>query len=108
MQNKGILWFFVILLGLATLYFFSLSFVSTQFEKGAKAYAEAYVDSIRQDNWSQAQVDSAMLAVTKSYLRDSAEAKIYPVLGKTYKDVKKSQLNLGLDLQGGMSVTLEV
>jgi SecD/SecF fusion protein len=108
MQNKGILWFFVILLGLATLYFFSLSFVSSRFEKGAREYAVAYVDSIRKADWSDAQVDSAILAVTKSYLRDSAEAKIYPVLGNTYRDVKKNQLNLGLDLQGGMSVTLEV
>ena len=34
--------------------------------------------------------------------------KIYPLLGTTYQKCKENELNLGLDLQGGMNVTLNV
>jgi SecD/SecF fusion protein len=34
--------------------------------------------------------------------------KIYPVLGTTYQKSKENELSLGLDLQGGMAVTLNV
>mgnify|MGYP000438483020 CR=1 FL=1 len=33
---------------------------------------------------------------------------VYPVLGFTYGEVKKKEMNLGLDLKGGMNVILEV
>src|SRR6187549_1415352 len=41
-------------------------------------------------------------------LDSTKEAKIYPVLGTTYQKAKENELNLGLDLQGGMSVTMDV
>jgi SecD/SecF fusion protein len=37
-----------------------------------------------------------------------SQEKVYPGLGFTYQECKENELNLGLDLQGGMNVTLEV
>jgi SecD/SecF fusion protein len=44
----------------------------------------------------------------KRILDSTADQKIYPVFGTTYKQCKENELNLGLDLQGGISVTLDV
>ena len=41
-------------------------------------------------------------------LRSKADTEVYPVLGSTFSEVKKRSLAFGLDLVGGMSVTLEV
>ena len=41
-------------------------------------------------------------------LDSTKDAKIYPVLGTSYLKCKENELNLGLDLQGGMNVTLNV
>ena len=42
------------------------------------------------------------------YLQDHSDDPTYPLLGISYQKCKNQQLGLGLDLQGGMSVTLEV
>lgn len=42
------------------------------------------------------------------YLRANSEQRVYPVLGYTYAECKEKEINLGLDLKGGMAVTLEV
>ena len=44
----------------------------------------------------------------QEFLRDSGFVEVYPIMGYSYKQVKEQELNLGLDLQGGMHVTLEV
>ena len=108
MQNKSIIWLFISLLALATLYVFSFSLATRSYEKQAKAYALSYADSLEQTGLTGTQLDSAVAALEKKYLRDSSEAKIYPVMGHSYSYLKENQLNLGLDLKGGMSVTLEV
>jgi len=41
-------------------------------------------------------------------LRDSADAVAFPLMGYSYSYLKSHELALGLDLKGGMSVTLEV
>ena len=41
-------------------------------------------------------------------LDSTRDTKIYPLLGTTYQKCKENELNLGLDLQGGMNVTLNV
>ena len=109
MKNKGLLWTFVILLAIMTLYSLSFGIVTNKFEKQAEQWAISAVnDSLMQPGWTDYQVDSAVAAQKRMYLRDSSEKKVYPVLGLTYGEVKENELNLGLDLQGGMSVTLEV
>jgi SecD/SecF fusion protein len=107
MQNKSALLVFTVLLSLTTAYVLSLSWASRSFEKKARAYALTFEDSLS-GIYSGIRLDSAITAIERSYLRDSANASAYPIIGKSYKQVKAQELSLGLDLRGGMSVTLEV
>lgn len=86
MQNKGLIWSFIVLLTLACLYQLSFTWVAQGVESDAKEYA--YGEDV--------------------YLDSMANEEVYPGLGFTYAEVKKNVLNLGLDLKGGMNVTLEV
>ncbi len=93
MQNKGAIRLFAILLGLICVYQLSFTYFSSKVEKAAKVYAkgdkhkeEAYLDSM------QSEVVYNLLGIRKY----------------TFKEVKALELGLGLDLQGGMNVTLEV
>ena len=109
MQNKSVVLVFTILLGLATLYTLSFNYVARNFENVA---AEQGVYEAQQQldagEITDAEFDATANRLTKAFLRDSAGAAIYPILGTTYREVKEQELNLGLDLRGGMSVTLEV
>ncbi len=109
MQNKSAVLVFTILLALSTIYILSFNLVSKRFEAVADSHGEFVADSLLKSGAiTEAQFDSVMTAAARQFLRDSANAEIYPVFGHTYKKVKENELNLGLDLQGGMSVTLEV
>ncbi|MEY3397445.1 MAG: hypothetical protein RL220_39 [Bacteroidota bacterium] len=108
MQNKTIIWLFVSLLAIATTYVLSFGVVTKNFQEEARNYAEAYRDSLAGTGLSGESLDSAVFSLEKKYLRDSSESEIYPVFGHTYNYLKDRELKLGLDLQGGMSVTLEV
>jgi SecD/SecF fusion protein len=118
MQNKSAIWLFTILLTLATLYILSKGWVADRFESKALAYVTAeYEADIRADNpgFSDAEVadelevhKSELEVLKRTYLRDSGYVEVYPIMGYSYKDVKEQELNFGLDLQGGMHVTLEV
>lgn len=109
MQNKSAVLLFTILLALATLYTLSFNWVSSNYEKLAEEVGADYADSlIEVGDFSDAKRDSLTTVYTRKFLRDSANAEVYPVFGHTYNEVKQQELNLGLDLKGGMSVTLEV
>jgi SecD/SecF fusion protein len=105
MQNRSFAWIFVILLTVAVMYSLSFGLVSSSFEKKAHQMA---VDSVEVLGLSGAEADAKVNELEKKILRDSSEAKVYPVMGHTYSYLKQRELNLGLDLKGGMSVTLEV
>ena len=105
MQNKSILWIFVILLSVSVLYVLSFGFVAKGYEKKALAIA---TDSLSTTGLSGVEYDAALTALHKKILRDSSDADAYPVFGHSYNYLKQHELNLGLDLKGGMSVTLEV
>lgn len=90
MQNKGLLTTFSILFALAALYALSLTFVASGVESDAKEYANGDSD------------------VEFAYLDSMASEEVYPVIGYTYGELRTKMLNLGLDLKGGMNVTLEV
>ncbi len=93
MQNKGAIRLVAILLGIACLYQLSFSFVAANFEKKADAYAAQFP--------IEEQSDRAV-----HYLDSLKGQKIY--LWNTYKEVKEKEINLGLDLKGGMNVMLEI
>src|SRR5688500_17850802 len=97
MTNKGFVMTLAAIITLLCLYFLSFTFVSVRVQKEAVTHAtdkngvvsltkkQAYIDSV----WNQP---------------------VYNLFGieYTYKQIKDNELSLGLDLQGGMHVTLEV
>ncbi len=105
MRNKSLLWIFVILLTLSVVYVLSFAFVAKGYEKKITQLAK---DSLETAGVTGASYDSSLAALQQKLLRDSADAKAYPVFGHSYNYLKQRELNLGLDLRGGMSVTLEV
>ncbi|HJB84561.1 MAG TPA: protein translocase subunit SecDF [Candidatus Alistipes merdigallinarum] len=92
MQNKGALKLLAIALAIACAYQLSFTFVTRHVEKKAEAYAAG--DAQKEQN----------------YL-DSIKSKTVYDLGFiqfNYKECKEKEINLGLDLRGGMNVMLEI
>lgn len=110
MQNKSAIWGFTILLSLACLYQLSFTVLTGMHEGKAEDYASKKVDSLvtADGSLNQFKADSAYVAFQDEWLAAHGNDEIYPLLGFTYKEAKRSEINLGLDLQGGMNVTLEV
>jgi len=105
MRNRSILWIFVILLSLAVLYSLSFGWVASNYEKKIHQMA---VDSVSTLGLEGEAADIAVYELERKMLRDSSEGKAYPLFDHSYSYLKQRELNLGLDLKGGMSVTLEV
>ncbi len=92
MQNKGLISALAIALTLVCIYQLSFTAASFKVKKDAREYAAgdlnkevAYIDSVAslpKDQWG--------------------------FLGNTYKEVQTKEINLGLDLKGGMNVVLEI
>lgn len=100
MQNKGLIKLFAFLFGLVSIYQLSYTFIASQLEDEAAAYAAAQVDT------SEADYSNKRAALAASYLDSISEQS---VLGFTnYADAKKKELNKGLDLKGGINVTLQI
>ncbi|MBK9176073.1 MAG: protein translocase subunit SecD [Flavobacteriales bacterium] len=109
MQNRGALWIFTILLALACAYQLSFSVFTSSMEKRAAGEAILLADSVLASQpGTRFDEDSLRLVFENKYLSAHAEEKVYPVLGYTYRECKEKEINLGLDLKGGMAVTLEV
>ena len=114
MQSKGAIKLVAVLLAIACIWQLSFTLVTNMQEKKAEKYAEAaalaagqsplfasvpveeqafYLDSIRKEQ-------------NRKYIDSVSNEKVY--FGYTYKDVKTKEINLGLDLKGGMNVMLQV
>lgn len=124
MRNKGFFWFLTILLTAVCLYQLSFTVVSNSVEKKAEKSAEEQVATYREA--AKATGDSTIIngrvvkfntpegeeiaksLVINQILKEKAETKVYPVLGSTFSQVKNRSLAFGLDLVGGMSVTMEI
>lgn len=94
MQNKGLLTTFTVLFALASIYSLSLTWVAVGVENDAKEYAATYHNGSSDAEFA--------------YLDSMASVDVYPVINYTYGELRTKMLNLGLDLKGGMNVTLEV
>ncbi len=106
MQAKGLVKFFGLALVLVCLYQLSFTFVANRVVKKAEQFAQ---DQTATQNISDANLLKEELRKNKRRYLDSVENQsVYPLLGYDYGYVKERQLNLGLDLQGGMSVVLQV
>lgn len=110
MQLKGLVKFFTAALILISLYQLSFTFVARSVESKATKQAEKLVHyehpDAKDDDFKKL-VDNQLEKITDSM----QGVTVYNFLGLkkyTYQEVKEQELNLGLDLQGGMNVTLEV
>lgn len=100
MQSKGFIRVIAILLALVCVFYLSFSFVTRHFEGKAKEYAQA-----------QSKTSDASNAVYKNfytaYIDSIAKEKVY--LGYyTFQQAREMEVGLGLDLKGGMNVTLQI
>src|SRR5690554_297877 len=90
MKNRGLIKFFAILFALVCVYQLSFTFVTNKVKKDAVAFSGgdrekelAYYDSIK-------------------------NVEVYPVFGYTFEEVEQRQISRGLDLEGGINVTLQI
>jgi len=93
MQNKGAIRIFAILLAAICIYQLMFTYKASQVESAAKKFGKG-------DKHKE-----------QVYLDSISNEVVYNLLGLrkyTFKEVKALELGLGLDLQGGMNVTLEV
>ncbi len=100
MQNKGLIKLFALLFGLVSIYQLSYTFITSKIESDAEAYASATVSTDMTDYVTEREL------VEARYLDSVAKN---PILGFTsYEEAKKKELNKGLDLKGGINVTLQI
>lgn len=109
MRNKGAVITILVLLTLIVLYYLSFSLKTFQVEKNAKDHAIELADRNLGETADADKYEFYVDSVESSYLDSISGEVIYNFLGKhTYLDCKSSEINLGLDLKGGMNVTLEI
>ncbi len=116
MQNKGLIRFLAWAFALVCLFQLSFTFATTSVQRKAKKAAETYISTEqakqfvanRTSNALEADivVDSLRNSYEAHYLDSMAAEKVY--LGFTYRECQAREINLGLDLKGGMNVMLEV
>ena len=114
MQSKGAIRLVAILLVLACLWQLSFTLVtrieSNKAEKKAEAIAEAVMQTPEFAKVAEADkayfLDSLKKNETRRYTDSLSAEKVY--FGYTFKDVQAKEINLGLDLKGGMNVMLQV
>jgi SecD/SecF fusion protein len=98
MQNKGLVVVLTVIISILCFYYLSFTLISRSVQQDAIEYATT----------TKGEVD---LIKKQKYLDSVWNKPVYNMLGLkeyTYKEVKNSEISLGLDLQGGMHVTLEV
>ncbi len=92
MQNKAAIVILAIALGLVSIYQLSFTVATYKVKKDARTYANGNLESELQ------YLDSI----------SSLPKEQWSFLGNTFKECQKKEINLGLDLKGGMNVILEV
>ncbi len=92
MQNKGAITLFAIVFALVSLYQLSFTYVANNVKNDAKDYAKGDLQK------------------EQSYLDSMSNVGVYNlgIKNYTFGEVQEREINLGLDLKGGMNVTLEV
>ncbi len=97
MQSKGFIKLIAVLLALACVYQLSFTFKTRSVEKKAAAYAAQFPLDVQSE-------------AEQHYLDSVQNVQVFNLGFKkfTYKECKEKELNLGLDLKGGMNVMLEV
>lgn len=97
MRNQGVIVFLTVVITALCLYYLSFTFVSNNIQQKAETFATDAGGNID-------------FGKKQAYLDSIYREPVYNFLGAkfTFKEIKETELGLGLDLQGGMHVTLEV
>ena len=93
MQIKGAIRLVAILLTLICIYYLSFTVVTSSVENNAEEYAQGNLNK------------------KQAYLDSMASEEVYNFLGirkYTFRECQQREINLGLDLKGGMNVILEI
>ena len=111
MQSKGWIRFVAILLAIASIWQLSFTVVTRLQEKKAAKYAEQQALQFVESSNVPAEVreyvmDSVANIRNRAYIDSISAEKVF--LGYNFKSVKEKEINLGLDLKGGMNVMLQV
>ena len=114
MQSKGAIRLVAILLLIACIWQLSFSVVTRIQNKKAADYAEKIAETVKQSaafaNVPEADrafyLDSLKKNENRRYVDSISAEKVY--FGQTFKQVQNKEINLGLDLKGGMNVMLQV
>ena len=100
MQNNVLIRLFAILFGMVSIYQLSFTFITSQKESQAKAYAIAkYASDV--ENYIELR-DRASV----NYLDSIGNEPIFGIT--SYNEAKAKELNKGLDLKGGINVILQI
>ncbi len=100
MHNKGLIRLFAILFGIVCIYQLSYTYIASQIEDNAEAFATAKVPDTEK-NYADLREEQV-----KFYLDSVANEPYF--IGITYEDAKNKELNKGLDLKGGINVILQI
>ena len=97
MQNRNVIKIFTILFAVVCLYQLSFTWIADRVESDAAEYASSFDEGERLDK-------------ERFYLDSISSEEVYDIgiTSYTYRECKQREINLGLDLKGGMNVTLEV
>ena len=120
MRNKGFFWTITIALIVATVYQLSFTLSTNSVEKEGIIVAGEKIDSLKRNEIDFVISNSDTLFVgeekhekglieyfSNAYVKSVANNEAH-FTGATYAECQAKEINLGLDLQGGMSVTLEI
>ncbi|MEL7160510.1 MAG: protein translocase subunit SecDF, partial [Bacteroidota bacterium] len=102
MQGKGLIKFFLVVMLLVTAYQYFFVIPTNAVEADADEYAQEQSGETEGEDYRQ------MRALYLDSISDQTVFRIPLIKSFTYQDLKAQQLNLGLDLKGGMSVVLQV
>ncbi len=97
MKNRGFIIFLTVIVTLLCVYYLSFTLVNRNIQQEANEYARNEAGVFDESK-------------KRSFLDSIRNVPVYNLLGMNYtlEDINESKLNLGLDLQGGMHVVLEV
>ncbi len=114
MQSKGWIKLVAILLAIASIWQLSFTAVTSIQEKKADKFAEKAAQAVQAsaafaqvpENDQAYYLDSVRKEQNRVFIDSVSNKKVF--LWNTYKECKAKEINLGLDLKGGMNVMLQV
>lgn len=105
MRNKGAIIFLTVLFVLISLYYLSFTFVARRIESKALNFAEAKFNALKL-NVGEEEKLRIIDSLKTRYLDSMSNQKVF--FKYTYMECKQREMNLGLDLKGGMNISLEI